>query len=96
MMLDLVAQYLSTLKSLAEKPDEEGAAMFDRSGCAACHVPALKANDGSLVPAYTDLLLHKMGPELDDHVGEPGVSSDEWRTPPLKRSSPNTSTPSPA
>ena len=33
--------------------------------------------------AYTDLLLHDMGADLDDGVGEPGVASAEWRTAPL-------------
>ena len=33
--------------------------------------------------AYTDLLLHDMGPDLDDGVGAPGVASAEWRTAPL-------------
>lgn len=83
-MLDLVAQYLATLKTPAQKTNPEGEALFSKSGCASCHVPALRANDGSLIPAFTDLLLHDMGPDLDDGVGEPGVSSSEWRTAPLK------------
>ena len=45
--------------------------------------PRLAATDGEPVAAYTDLLLHDMGPELDDGVGEPGVASAEWRTAPL-------------
>lgn len=81
--LGIVAQYLTTLKSQAKETKSLGAALFDKSGCATCHVPILTAKDGSKIPAFTDLLLHNMGPELDDGVGEPGVASFEWRTAPL-------------
>jgi CxxC motif-containing protein (DUF1111 family) len=83
-MLDLVAQYLATLKTPAQKPNPEGETLFSKSGCVSCHVPSLKASDGAMIPAFTDLLLHDMGADLDDGVGEPGVSSSEWRTAPLK------------
>jgi CxxC motif-containing protein (DUF1111 family) len=39
-----------------------GKAAFERSGCAACHLPALGPVDG----IYSDLLLHDMGSELGD------------------------------
>jgi CxxC motif-containing protein (DUF1111 family) len=32
---------------------------------------------------YTDLLLHDMGPELDDGYTEGHALTSEWRTPPL-------------
>jgi CxxC motif-containing protein (DUF1111 family) len=32
---------------------------------------------------YTDLLLHDMGPELDDGYTEGIAETSEWRTPPL-------------
>jgi CxxC motif-containing protein (DUF1111 family) len=32
---------------------------------------------------YSDLLLHDMGPELDDGYTEGTALSSEWRTPPL-------------
>jgi len=35
------------------------------------------------LPAYTDLLLHDMGPGLDDGVAEGVAQPQEWRTPPL-------------
>lgn len=86
-MLDLVAQYLTTLKS-SPKPNAEAAEIFNKTGCASCHVPSLSTNDGALIPAFTDLLLHDMGSDLDDGVGEPGVASFEWRTAPLKKKFP--------
>jgi CxxC motif-containing protein (DUF1111 family) len=79
-MLDVVASYLKTLRAraLTEPP-----AAFVAAGCATCHSPTLTTRDGSQIPAFTDLLLHDMGPALDDGVGEPGVKSFEWRTAPL-------------
>lgn len=79
-MLGVVATYLKTLRarSLSEPP-----AVFAAAGCAACHSPTLTIRDGRQIPAFTDLLLHDMGPALDDGVGEPGVKSSEWRTAPL-------------
>ncbi len=79
-MIGVVARYLETLngRPLAEVP-----ALFTSTGCAACHVPSLAIRDGREIPAFTDLLLHDMGPGLDDGVGEPGVKSSEWRTAPL-------------
>lgn len=79
-MVGVVASYL---KSLQARPVTEALALFASTGCSACHVPALTARDGRQIPAFTDLLLHDMGPGLDDGVGEPGVKSFEWRTAPL-------------
>ena len=59
------------------------ATLFASAGCAACHAPEMPSTDGGSVAAYTDLLLHDMGADLDDGVGEPGVASAEWRTAPL-------------
>jgi CxxC motif-containing protein (DUF1111 family) len=63
--------------------DDPGAAIFAATGCGACHIPHFSDTEGQLVSAYTDLLLHGMGPDLDDGMGEPGVDSREWRTAPL-------------
>ncbi len=66
-----------------------GRAIFSRVGCAACHVPALETGDHPVralryrrVAAYTDLLLHDMGPDLADIcLGQAAPS--EFRTEPL-------------
>ncbi|MFT3733357.1 MAG: di-heme oxidoredictase family protein [Hyphomicrobium sp.] len=79
-MVGVVASYLKTLKP---RPATEASALFQATGCAACHAPTLTTRDGRNIPAFTDLLLHDMGPSLDDGVGEPGVKSFEWRTAPL-------------
>src|SRR5207247_2056497 len=48
-----------------------GALVFGKVGCPSCHVPALKTGANPIralrfreVRAYTDLLLHDMGPDL--------------------------------
>jgi CxxC motif-containing protein (DUF1111 family) len=68
---------------------QHGRRTFARIGCTACHVPALKTGDHAVralrdrvVQAYTDLLLHDMGPGLADiclGLAEPS----EFRTEPL-------------
>ncbi len=82
--IESVAAYLESLP-LREPPSgaSTGARLFTGAGCAACHVPSLPTQDGETVAAFTDLLLHDMGPDLDDGVGAPGVASAEWRTAPL-------------
>lgn len=61
---------------------EAGSERFSELGCAACHVRALEGPDG-LVPAYTDLLLHDMGPELEDGIIMAESTGAEFRTAPL-------------
>ncbi len=67
----------------------QGREAFARVGCPSCHVPALRTGDNPVaalrrraVAAYTDLLLHDMGPALADiclGLATPG----EFRTEPL-------------
>jgi CxxC motif-containing protein (DUF1111 family) len=66
-----------------------GARMFERTGCAACHVPTMTTGDSDVealrrrtVPLHTDLLLHDMGPE-NASICAPGAGPSEWRTPSL-------------
>ncbi|HWH49187.1 MAG TPA: di-heme oxidoredictase family protein [Burkholderiales bacterium] len=68
-----------------------GEQLFSEANCSACHVPELKTDAKTAIPAaanltihpYTDLLLHDMGEGLAD--GRPEFQADgrEWRTPPL-------------
>lgn len=68
---------------------KRGREIFSRIGCDACHVPKLKTGDHPVkalrhkeVAAYTDLLLHDMGPELADIcLGQ--ATPSEFRTEPL-------------
>jgi CxxC motif-containing protein (DUF1111 family) len=71
---------------------ERGKALFRQVGCADCHKPDL----GSVSGIYSDLLLHRMGQELQgggssyggeeppqDRAPSEDARPDEWRTPPL-------------
>jgi CxxC motif-containing protein (DUF1111 family) len=90
-----VVFYLKTLRAPsrreADHPDVlEGEEIFEEIGCAGCHLPALTTGrseidvlDRVTFHPYTDLLLHDMGPELDDGYTEGVALSSEWRTPPL-------------
>jgi CxxC motif-containing protein (DUF1111 family) len=69
----------------------QGDALFDTIGCAACHrrqiitgeLPGWPELTRQTIRPYTDLLLHELGPQLADAVGEGVASGSEWRTPPL-------------
>lgn len=90
-----VVFYLKTLRAPArrEEGDPEvlaGEALFTEIGCASCHVPTLTTGASEIevldrveFHPYTDLLLHDMGPELDDGYTEGRALTSEWRTPPL-------------
>lgn len=66
-----------------------GSVTFRKIGCASCHVPALVTGANPVpalrfrvVPAFTDLLLHDMGPDLADIcLGQ--AQPSEFRTEPL-------------
>lgn len=66
-----------------------GEDIFHRIGCASCHVPTLKTGPSDVralrnkpVTAYTDLLLHDMGPDLAD-ICLGLATPSEFRTEPL-------------
>jgi CxxC motif-containing protein (DUF1111 family) len=69
---------------------ETGEALFNQIRCAECHIPALQSSRG-MVEAYSDLLLHDMGPALADGLqfGMPSTvlaeasTGNEFRTQPL-------------
>ncbi len=66
-----------------------GSDVFARVGCTSCHVPTLRTGDNPIralshkeVAAYTDLLLHDMGPDLAD-ICLGLATPSEFRTEPL-------------
>ncbi len=69
----------------------QGGELFSQARCTACHVPTLTTGNshrfvelkGQTIRAYTDLLLHDMGPELGDNFPQGVASGQEWRTAPL-------------
>ena len=90
-----VVFYLKTLKAPIPRNTNhadvlEGKGLFNDLGCAKCHRPDMKtgsspvaALDHKTFYPYTDLLLHDMGPGLDDGYTEGSAKTYEWRTPPL-------------
>ncbi|HKQ29682.1 MAG TPA: putative sulfate exporter family transporter, partial [Burkholderiales bacterium] len=59
-----------------------GGRLFSSIGCAKCHVPSLRGHTGDVV-LYSDLLLHDMGPALDDKIIQGSAAGPDWRTTPL-------------
>ncbi|HEY0963246.1 MAG TPA: di-heme oxidoredictase family protein [Pseudomonadales bacterium] len=76
-VLDLLVAYLAALP-LPSTPEtaSAGAGLFAMLGCAACHTPQPDPAQPR-VQAYTDLLLHDLGPGLAS------AGDSEWRTAPL-------------
>lgn len=69
----------------APMPDDDsgpGRRVFERIGCAGCHLPSLSGPRGP-IPAFTDLLLHDMGEGFADGIELAEASGSEFRTPPL-------------
>lgn len=64
--------------------DEKGPgfAAFKETGCLSCHA-VLHDAKGEAVHAYSDLMLHDLGPGLDDGIADGAAKPSEWRTAPL-------------
>jgi len=90
-----VVFYLKTLKAPIPRNEDDpnvaaGKQIFDQIQCASCHKPTLKTGFSPIevlsykeFHPYTDLLLHDMGPDLDDEYTEGVALTSEWKTPPL-------------
>ncbi len=90
-----VVFYLQTLKAPIQRNQNDadviqGNNLFVQAGCESCHKQTLKTGSSNIAPLsnktfhpYTDLLLHDMGPALDDGYTEGNAKTSEWRTPPL-------------
>ena len=90
-----VVFYLRTLKAPIPRSEENtvvlrGKSIFTQIQCASCHIPEwttpesdIEALSNRTFYPYTDLLLHDMGPGLDDGATEGSAETYEWRTPPL-------------
>jgi hypothetical protein len=68
-----------------------GATTFASVGCAGCHTPSFPGpNAARTINLYSDLLLHDMGPALDDQFVAGSATGSQWRTMPLWRLSDRT------
>ncbi|MEX2090056.1 MAG: di-heme oxidoredictase family protein, partial [Bacteroidota bacterium] len=93
--IDDVLFYLRTLAPPKRGPVSpqvlQGEQLFQQVGCASCHIPSMKTGTHPSiaalsqvdVPLYSDLLLHDMGPQLEDNFIEGEAGGTEWRTSPL-------------
>lgn len=93
--LEAVANYMRLLVPPSARDTQEpevirGRALFEKTGCAKCHVPSHKTGPSPFavlanktIEPYTDLLLHDVGP--GKAIAEKGkqASRREFRTPPL-------------
>ncbi len=81
--IDRLDAYVRNLARPARGPITKavlaGEKLFHKLGCVGCHRPQL----GSLKGAYSDLLLHDMGPLLDNGLKDGFATGRHWRTMPL-------------
>ena len=87
--------YLQTLKAPIQRNQQDaevilGKNLFIQASCGSCHKETLTTGVSTIAPLsnkifhpYTDLLLHDMGPVLNDGYTEGNAKTAEWRTPPL-------------
>jgi len=89
---DVVA-YLKTLKAPIQRNTNDPAAvvagqqLFTQIECSGCHTPTMETGFSPIsalsyktFSPYTDLLLHDMGPGLDDNYTEGHALTSEWKT----------------
>src|SRR5262245_55138860 len=82
-MIDAVTAFVASLPPPAPRAGSPvGSALFTATGCAACHTPSLASPAGP-VSLYSDLLLHDLGPDLDDKIVQGRAGGRDWRTTPL-------------
>ncbi len=92
--LDATTFYSSTLAVPARGPTsveaEAGERLFERFGCASCHVATLVTGEHEIAALahqeiwpYTDLLVHDLGDGLADGRPDFGAGGRHWRTTPL-------------
>jgi CxxC motif-containing protein (DUF1111 family) len=90
-----VVFYLQTLKAPVQRNQDDpdvrtGKQLFIDISCGKCHIPELRTgnfpiaalSNKSFFP-FTDMLLHDMGPALNDGYTEGSALPSEWRTPAL-------------
>lgn len=87
-----VVFYLQTLKAPEPRDQDnvdvvQGRKLFGQIECATCHRPNMETGYSPIevlsnvtFHPYTDLLLHDLGPELDDGYTEGYATSAQWRT----------------
>jgi CxxC motif-containing protein (DUF1111 family) len=93
--INSVAFYVRGLQTPVQRnPDDpqvkQGQQLFTQIGCETCHKSTLTTGYSPISSIayttfhpYTDLLVHDLGPALDDNYTEGDAKTSEWRTAPL-------------
>ena len=93
--VNAVVFYLRTLKVPVQRHQQDAAVLagkqlFATIDCGKCHTPEWKTPTSDVAvlsnqtfAPYTDLLVHDLGPGLDDGYTEGTAKTGEYRTPPL-------------
>ena len=94
--LDRLVKYIQLLGVRARRDLDnpqalQGEDLFESIGCSSCHIPEVVTTEyhplaelrSQTIRPFTDLLLHDLGPEMADSLGEGQASGAEWRTAPL-------------
>jgi CxxC motif-containing protein (DUF1111 family) len=82
---------VSARRSLTDAQALHGETLFASANCIKCHTATLTTSGyhpltelrSQTIHPYTDMLLHDMGTELADNMGEGIATGAEWRTAPL-------------
>ena len=87
--------YIRTLKPPPRRNQNDaeviaGENIFKQINCSGCHISTLVSGPSEIEALnqkefhpFTDMLMHDMGPELDDYYTEGSAKTNEWRTTPL-------------
>ncbi len=91
-----LVKYISTLgvrpqRNINDAAVQRGETQFATIGCVGCHTPSYVTSQyhplgelrSQMIKPYTDMLLHDMGADMADNLGEGQASGAEWRTAPL-------------
>jgi len=90
-LVDYVGAIAPPSRRPAGSQEAHGEILFNKIGCAGCHMPTLTAGPVANAPQaagvdihpYTDTLLHDMGEDLADGGPDFEANGRDWRTAPL-------------
>jgi hypothetical protein len=83
--VEAVTTFMGTLDPAVPDPTclaSAGATTFSTLGCAGCHTPSYPGPTRT-INLYSDLLVHDMGPAMNDQFTAGLAGGSEWRTAPL-------------
>lgn len=82
-MVDALTAFVAALSPPVPRTTSiRGSVILAKIRCTACHTPSLSLGRGRAW-LYSDLLLHDIGPDLDDKIVQGCARGSDWRTTPL-------------